>query len=82
MVLRATACVCLAMLLAASTSPARLFRGLQGLGVPRVFVMLLGMTERYLAVLLRAAGEIHLAKISRSIAPGRLRQEHSWVAAG
>ena len=30
----------------------------------------------------RAAEEIHLAKISRSIAPGPLREEQSWVAAG
>ncbi len=82
MVLRVGSCVSLAMILAASTPPARLFRGLSGLGVPKVFVMLLGLMERYLGVLLRAAEEIHLAKISRSIASGSLRQEHAWVAAG
>ena len=33
-----------------------------------LFVMLLSMMERYLTVFVRAAEEIHLAKISRSIA--------------
>jgi len=81
-VLRAAVCVSLALLLTATTRSDRLFRTLRLLGVPRVFVMLLSMMERYLWVLARAAQEIHLAKVSRSIAPGRLRDEQAWVAAG
>lgn len=81
-ILRTTVCITLAMLLTVTTKPARLFRGLRGLGVPRVFVMLLMMMERYLVVLARCAEEIHLAKISRSISPGSLREEQVWVAAG
>jgi energy-coupling factor transporter transmembrane protein EcfT len=45
-------------------------------------VTLLSMMERYLWVLARAAEEIHLAKASRSIARGSLRDEQAWVAAG
>ncbi|MHB0936873.1 MAG: cobalt ECF transporter T component CbiQ [Armatimonadota bacterium] len=81
-VLRVAVCVSLALLLAVTTRPARLFRGLRALGVPKIFVMLLLMMERYLAVIVRAAEEIHEAKLSRSLAPGSLRQEQAWVAAG
>jgi cobalt/nickel transport system permease protein len=81
-ILRAAVCVSLAALLAATTRAERLFRGLRALGVPQLFVMLLGMMQRYLGALLRAAEEIHLAKLSRSIVPGSLRQEQGWMAAG
>lgn len=81
-VLRAAVCVSLVLLLTATTRPDRLFRSLRVLGVPKVFVMLLSMMERYLWVLARAAEEIHLAKISRSITQGSLRDEQAWVASG
>jgi len=81
-VLRVAVCVSLALLLAVTTRPTRLFHGLRALGAPKIFVMLLLMMERYLAVIVRAAEEIHAAKLSRSIAPGSLRQEQAWVAAG
>lgn len=82
LVLRTLACVTLTLLLVATTPPARLFHGLRALGVPRVAVMLLAMMARYLVVLARAAEEIHLARLSRTLAPGTLRQEQAWVAAG
>lgn len=82
MILRVAVCVSLVLLLTATTRPERLFRGLRALGVPVVFVMLLGMMERYLWVLARAAEEIHLAKVSRSITRGSVREEQAWVAAG
>ena len=81
-VLRTAVCVALVLLLAATTRPERLLRGLRALGVPRLFVMLLSMMQRYLTVFVQAAEEIHLAKISRSVAAGTLRQEQAWVAAG
>lgn len=81
-VLRTAVCVSLALLLAVSTTPARLFRGLRALGVPKLFVMLLLMMERYLAVIVRAAEEMQLARLSRGIAPNPLRQEQALVAAG
>lgn len=81
-VLRTAVCVSLVLLLTATTRPDRLFAGLRALGVPKVFVMLLSMMERYLWVLARAAEEIHLAKVSRSIASGSVREEQAWMAAG
>ena len=80
--LRIGACVTFALLLTTTTRPDRLFQGLRGLGVPRVFVLLLGMMVSYLAVFLRAAQEIHLARISRTAALGPTRREQAWVAAG
>jgi len=81
-VLRAAVCVTLALLLTTSTRTHRLFRGLRALGVPMLFVMLLSMMERYLTVFVRAAEEIHLAKISRSIVVTGISREQAWVAAG
>jgi len=80
--LRVATCVSLALLLTATTRPERLFRALRALGVPVVFVMLLAMMERYLWVLAWAAEEIHVAKVSRSISNGSIREEQAWVAAG
>lgn len=81
-VVRVTLCVTLAMLLTATTPANALFRGLRALGVPQLFVTLLGMMTRYLSVLARVAEEIHLAKLSRSITAGTVRQEQAWVASG
>ena len=80
--LRVAVCVTFAVLLTATTRPDRLFQGLRGLGVPRVFVLLLGMMERYLTVFLRSAQEIHLARLSRTAGTGPPRQEQAGVAAG
>jgi cobalt/nickel transport system permease protein len=80
--LRVGVCVTLAFLLVATTRPDRLFHGLRGVGVPRLFVLLLGMMQRYLSVFLRAAQEIHLARLSRTAARGPTRREQAWVAAG
>ncbi len=82
MVLRTTACAALALLLAATTRPQRLLGGLHSLGVPQAFVMVLAMAERYLAVLLRSAQELHLARLSRSVAAIGVRREEAWAAAG
>jgi cobalt/nickel transport system permease protein len=80
--LRALDCVTLAFLLVATTDDSMLLNALRRLGMPRVFGMTLAMMQRYLAVLLRAAEEIHVAKLSRSIAERDLRREQRWVAAG
>lgn len=82
LVLRSTACITLAFLLIATTDRASLLNGLRQLGMPRAFGMVLAMMQRYLAVLLRSAEEIHLAKLSRTIGGRPLRDEHRWVAAG
>jgi cobalt/nickel transport system permease protein len=81
-VLRCLICVTLVLVLTHTTRPDRLFKGLRTLGVPKIFVFLLATVERYLVVLVRAAQEIHQAKLSRTLAAGSLRREQAWVAAG
>ncbi len=80
--LRSLICVTLALVLVASTDAPVLLNALRRLGMPRVFGMVLTMSHRYLTVLLRAAEEIHLAKLSRTITADSMRREQRWVAAG
>lgn len=80
--LRTVDAVTLAFLLVATTGHPELIGGLRRLRMPRVFGMVLAMAQRYLAVLLRVAEEMHLAKLSRTICPQSLRQEQRWVASG
>ena len=70
----------LTLLLTATTEPTALINSLRRLGMPRVFGMV--MAQRYVIVILRAAEEIHLAKLSRTIGEGGVRREQQWVAAG
>lgn len=80
--LRTMDAVTLAFVLVATTNHPELIGGLRRLGMPKVFGMVLAMAQRYLAVLLRVAAEIHLAKLSRTICPQSLKQEQRWVASG
>lgn len=82
LVLRTAACVTFALCLAAGSRPAELLHGLAALGVPSSFVMVLAMTERYLVVLVRAAEQIHLARLARSLGGSGLGREQAWAAAG
>jgi cobalt/nickel transport system permease protein len=69
-------------ILVATTEPGTLIASLRRLGMPRAFGMVLAMAQRYLVVILRAAEEIHLAKVSRTIQTASLSSEQHWVAAG
>lgn len=80
--LRALASVLLALTLTATTEPAALVNALRHLGMPRVFGTVLTMMQRYLSVLLRTAQDLHLARLSRAIAPETPRQGQRWAAAG
>ena len=82
LIMRVGACVSIVALLALTTRRHRLLQSLRALAVPGVFVAVLEMMERYLEVLVRAAQQVHLAKLSRTIKPRGLRDEHAWVAAG
>jgi len=81
LVLRTLDCVTLAFLLVATTEPSALLSGLRRLGMPRAFGMVLAMMQRYLALLLRASQDIHLARLSRSFAEVDVRAERRWSAA-
>lgn len=81
-VLRTLACVTLTLNLTATTEPAALVNGLRRLGLPKVFGMVLTMMQRYLVVILRAAQDLHRAKLSRTIGHETARQGQRWAAAG
>lgn len=82
LVVRVGACVTIVAAAVLTTRRHHIVQALGSLGFPKPFVSVLTMMERYLEVLVRAAQQIHLARISRTIATQGLRQEHSWVAAG
>ncbi|MHB1461915.1 MAG: cobalt ECF transporter T component CbiQ [Armatimonadota bacterium] len=80
--LRTLICVTLCYLLIATTESSVLLNGLRRLGMPKAFGMVLTMSQRYLTVIIKAAEEIHLAKLSRTISTGTMKGEQRWVAAG
>ena len=57
-----------------------IFAGLRALFVPRVFVMTLSMTERYLFVFLRLVQDMYRARKSRTIRPLSSAAERNWTA--
>lgn len=57
-----------------------IFAGLRALFVPRVLVMTLSMTERYLFVFLRLIQDMYRARKSRTIRPFPASIERSWIA--
>lgn len=81
LILRAAASVSLAVLLILCTPWANLLKALRVLRVPQVLVAILGMTHRYIFLLLRTANAMFLARKSRSA--GRLSSgdQRRWLAA-
>jgi cobalt/nickel transport system permease protein len=77
---RVAASVSFAVLLTISTRWADIFSGLRTFMVPRVFVMTLSMTERYIFVFLRLIQEMYRARKSRTIRPLSAAADRSWTA--
>jgi cobalt/nickel transport system permease protein len=70
----------LVLLLVLTTPWPALLKALRLVGIPRIYVQTLGMTLRYLAVLVQTVEEMILAKKSRTIHLKRTGTEQSWVA--
>jgi cobalt/nickel transport system permease protein len=77
---RVAASVSFAVLFTLTTRWADIFAGLRALFMPRAFVMTLGMTYRYLFVLLRLIQDMSRARKSRTIGPLSASEERSWIA--
>lgn len=77
---RVAASVSFAVLFTLTTRWSAIFAGLRALFMPRVFVMTLGMTYRYLFVLLRLIQDMYRARKSRTIHRLTAADERSWVA--
>jgi cobalt/nickel transport system permease protein len=77
---RVGASLSFAVLLTMTTRWSDLFAGLRALLVPRVFIMTLSMTHRYLFVFLRLIQDMYRARKSRTIHALSAANERGWVA--
>ena len=78
--LRAGVAVGFAVLLTLTTRWNELLYGLRVLGVPKIFLVVLAMTYRYLAVLMQSAQEVFLARQSRSVGSSNRAAEGAFLA--
>lgn len=79
LLLRALTSVAAALWLTLSTRWTDLLRALRFFRLPAVFVMVAGMTVRYLHALLRHAEDIHLGKASRTVCRAGIASGHAWA---
>ena len=77
---RVGASLSFAVLLTMTTRWSDIFAGLRALMVPRIFVMTLNMTSRYLFVFLRLIQDMYRARKSRTIHALSTSSERGWVA--
>jgi cobalt/nickel transport system permease protein len=79
LVARVATSVSLAIVLVLTTRWAQLLRSLESLRVPQAFVVVLGMTYRYLFLILRLANDMFMARSSRSIGQTSGEQDRHWL---
>ncbi len=79
LVLRVATSVSLAVLLVLTTRWAHLLKALRVFGVPRVFILTLEMTYRYIFLLIGIIQSEHMAKESRTIRRASLPAERHWA---
>jgi cobalt/nickel transport system permease protein len=77
---RVAASVTFAVLFTLTSKWTEVFSGLRSLFVPRIFVITLSMTERYLFVFLRLIQDMYRARKSRTIRPLSPAAERNWTA--
>jgi cobalt/nickel transport system permease protein len=77
---RVAASVSLGVLLTLTTRWNSLLQALGTLRIPTTFTLILGMAYRYIALLVTAVQEIHIARKSRTLCYGSTREEQRWVA--
>jgi cobalt/nickel transport system permease protein len=80
-VLRTGAAVSIVILLALTTRWTDLLASFQSLKIPTAFVMILGMTYRYVFVLVGIAQDMSLALKSRTMKPDRSGDVRKWLGA-
>lgn len=82
LVLRVATSVSLGVLLALTTRWSELLKALRVFFVPRIFVLILSMTYRYVFLLLAMAADIFTARTSRMVGPSTPREDRRFLAAG
>ena len=81
LLLRVGASVSVAVLVILTTRWATLLKALRVLRVPQAFVLILGMTFRYIYVLIHAANNMFLARKSRLVGRVSSAEERHWLTA-
>ncbi len=79
-VVRVGASVSLAVLLVSTTRWAELLRALRVLGIPESLVIVLGMTYRYLFLVLHSANNLFMARASRTVGRTSGAEQRRWAA--
>jgi cobalt/nickel transport system permease protein len=79
-VCRVAASVSLVVLVTLSTPWTYLLKALRVIRVPQIFVLTLGMTYRYILLLVKLVQEMYWAKRSRTIRFSQIRAEQGWIA--
>ena len=77
--MRVAACVSAVVLLFITTSKQVLFKSLRSVGVPKLYVLTLEMSYRYIFLLMELVREMYIAKKARTIRAGGLFDEQKWV---
>lgn len=80
LIFRVAISVSLVILLTQTTRWTAILKGLRALHLPSTFVLVLGITYRYIFLLLRLSQEMCLARKSRTIRPGLTGEGQRWVA--
>lgn len=80
-VARVGASVSLAVLLVITTPWSNLLKALSVLHVPEVFVLILGMTYRYIFLFLRTLDNMLLSRQSRTVGPTSGGEQRKWIVA-
>lgn len=80
LILRVVTSVSLGVLLALTTRWADLLKSLRVFHIPRIFVLVLSMTYRYIFLLLAMSEEMFTARNSRMVGPSSPREDRRFVA--
>lgn len=81
LLLRVGASVSIGVLLILTTRWTILLKALRVLRVPQAFILILGMTYRYIYVLLHTMNDMFLARTSRLVGRVSAREDRQWLAA-
>lgn len=79
-VCRVAASVSLVVLVTLTTRWDRLMKALRVVRIPQVFVLTLGMTYRYILLLVKLVQEMYWAKKSRTLRFSGVKAEQGWIA--
>ncbi|WP_440947037.1 cobalt ECF transporter T component CbiQ [Methanosarcina sp. T3] len=78
-IMRVATCVSAIVLLFLTTPQQMLFKAIRSVGVPRIYVLTLGMAYRYIFLLTDLVREMYIAKRARTIRSRSMFEEQKWV---